>query len=355
MSLERGRTKRTGKAIRISLTAVFLGIFILLLVVYSLYSRIFVSNVSLEEGQAIFYIPTGSTYREVVDRLEEDGIIISRRSFIWVAEKKGYEEQVRPGRYKIRDGMSNSTLVNILRSGSQDPVMVVFNNIQNLYELAGRVSGYLEEDSAAFAAYLSAGETAEKYGFDHATFPSMFIPNTYEFYWTTTPGEFTERMKEEYEKFWKGERDRRAENMGLSRVEVSTLASIVDEETIHEDENSRIAGVYLNRLERGIPLQADPTLKFALNDPLRKRILNTDKEIDSPYNTYKNKGLPPGPISVPSISAIDGVLNHEKHNYLFFCAKSDFSGYHAFARTLSQHNQNAREYQRALNRNRIYR
>ncbi|HER08345.1 MAG TPA: endolytic transglycosylase MltG [Bacteroides sp.] len=352
---ERRLTKRSGKVMRISLLIVFLGIFVMALVVYHLYSRVFVSNVSLENGQSIFYIPTGAGFEEVVDGLEEAGIIISRRSFVWVAEKKGYDRQVRPGRYKFRDGMSNNHIVNMLRSGNQDPVMVVFNNIRNLYELAGRVSGYLEGDSVEFATYLSAVETAGRYGFDQATFPSMFIPNTYEFYWTTSPGEFTERMHAEYEAFWKGERDRKAKNMDMTRVEVTTLASIVDEETLHNDENSRIAGVYLNRLENGIPLQADPTLKFALNDFTRQRILNTDKVIDSPYNTYKYKGLPPGPISIPSISAIDGVLNHEKHNYLFFCAKADFSGYHAFSRTLSQHNQHAREYQRALNRNRIYR
>ena len=352
---ERKRTKQMGRAVRISMLLVFLGIFVMVLVVYHLYSRIYVSNVSLEGDQVIYYIPTGSTFEEVVDGLEEEEIILSRRSFIWVAEKKGYVGKVVPGRYKIRDGISNNTLVNMLRSGHQDPVMVVFNNIRNLNELAGRVSEYLEGDSVEFATYLSDEETADTFGFERATFPSMFIPNTYEFYWTTTPEEFTERMYEEYESFWKGERDRIAEKMGMTRVEVTTLASIVDEETLHDDENNRIAGVYINRLEQGIPLQADPTLKFALNDMTRKRILNADKNIDSPYNTYKYRGLPPGPISIPSIAAIDGVLNHEQHNYLFFCAKPDFSGYHAFSRTLTQHNRHAREYQKALNRNRIYR
>jgi len=272
-----------------------------------------------------------------------------------VAEKKRYDRQVKPGRYKIMDGVSNNTLVNMLRSGNQDPVMLVFNNIDRLDQLAGRVSDYLEGDSAEFATFLTTGETAGRYGFDQATFPSMFIPNTYEFYWNTTPEEFTERMKEEYELFWKGERDRKAGRLEMTRAEVTTLASIVDKETLHDDENSRIAGVYINRLEKGIPLQADPTVKFALNDITRKRILNADKNIDSPYNTYRFKGLPPGPISIPSISAIDGVLNYEEHKYLYFCAKPDFSGYHAFSRTLAQHNRNAREYQKALNRNRIYR
>ena len=183
----------------------------------------------------------------------------------------------------------------------------------------------------------------------------MFIPNTYEFFWTTDPEQFTDRMKKEYEDFWSGERDRKAKRMEMSRSEVVTLASIVDEETMYNDENERVAGVYVNRLEQGIPLQADPTLKFAMGDFTVKRILNEDKKIESPYNTYKFKGLPPGPISIPSVSAIDGVLNYENHNYIFFCAKADFSGNHAFARSISEHNRNAREYQKALNKRRIYR
>ena len=220
----------------------------------------------------------------------------------------------------------------MLRSGKQDPVMVVFNNMRTLDQLAGRVVRYLESDSAEFADWLTGNELPARYGFEAATFTSMFIPNTYEFFWNTGPEEFTDRMKKEYDKFWDGERDRKAKKMEMTRAEVVTLASIVDEETLFDDENSRVAGVYINRLEKGIPLQADPTLKFALGDFSLERILNEDKKIDSPYNTYKFKGLPPGPISIPSVSAIDGVLQYEKHNYLYFCAKADFSGYHAFAR-----------------------
>jgi len=233
--------------------------------------------------------------------------------------------------------------------------MVVFNHVRTLDQLAGKVSRYLEVDSATFARYLMAGDLPDKYGFDAENFHSMFVPNTYEFFWTASPEDFTERMQEEYEKFWKGERDRKAKKLGMSRSEVITLASIVDEETLFDDENARVAGVYVNRLEQGMPLQADPTLKFALGDFNRQRIINADKQIDSPYNTYKYKGLPPGPISIPSQAAIDGVLNYEKHNYLFFCARSDFSGYHAFAKTLAQHTRNARNYQRELNKRRIYR
>jgi UPF0755 protein len=354
VKFERSRTRQMGKAVRVSMLIVFLGLVIMVLVVYKLYSRVFIPNVSLEEEQEIFYIPTGSGFEDVMTGMEEKGIIENPKSFQWVAHKKGYDKLVKPGRYKIRNGISNNELVNMLRSGNQDPVMVVFNSIRTLDQLAGKVSQYLEADSSDFAIYLDNKELPSQFGFDTATFTSMFIPETYEFFWTTSPNDFTERMKREYDRFWDGERDRKAKKMNMTRAEVVTLASIVDEETLYDDENSRVAGLYLNRLEQGIPLQADPTLKFALGDFSRQRILNEDKEIDSPYNTYKFKGLPPGPISIPSVSAIDGVLDYEKHRYLYMCAKADFSGYHAFARDYSQHLKNARAYQKALNSRRIY-
>jgi len=351
---ERRRTRRMGKAVRISMLVVFLGLLIMVLVVYKLYSRVFVPNVMLETAHELFYIPTGSSFESVTDGLEEQGILENRKSFEWVAAKKGFDDKVKPGRYKIRNGFTNNELVNMLRSGNQDPVMVVFNNVRSLNHMSGKVSQYLEADSLEFATYFADSGLPSKYGFDAATFTSMFIPETYEFFWTTSPEEFAERMKQEHEKFWDGERDRKAKRLEMTREEVVTLASIVDEETLFDDENPRVAGLYLNRMEQGIPLQADPTLKFALGDFSRQRILNEDKKIDSPYNTYKIKGLPPGPISIPSVSAIDGVLEFEKHRYLYMCAKADFSGYHAFARNYSQHLKNAREYQRALNRKRIY-
>ena len=354
IKFERRQTRRIGKAVKISMLVVFLGLVVMVLVVYKLYSRVFVPNVMLDAEHELFYIPTGSGFEDVIDGMEEKGIIEDRKTFRWVALKKGYDTNVKPGRYKIRNGLSNNELINMLRSGSQDPVMVVFNNVRSLEDLSGKVSQYMEADSAEFATYLSDNELPLKLGFDTVTFTSMFIPETYEFFWTTSPEDFAERMNREYEKFWDGERDRKAKKLDMTRAEVVTLASIVDEETLYDDENSRVAGVYLNRLEQGIPLQADPTLKFALGDFSRQRILNEDKEINSPYNTYKFKGLPPGPISIPSVSAIDGVLDYEKHRYLYFCAKADFSGYHAFARNYSQHLKNARAYQKTLNRRRIY-
>lgn len=331
------------------------GLVIMVLVVFKFYGRIYETNVSLEAEQEIFYIPSGATFSYVIGLLESEGIIDNTRSFRWVASKKGYDKNVKPGRYKIRDGISNNELVNMLRSGNQDPVMVVFNNVRTLDQVAGKIASYLQSDSSEYADYMADASVMEYYGFSMETFSSMFIPNTYEFFWTTSPEDFVERMNKEYEDFWDGERERKAQRMEMSRAEVITLASIVDEETLHDEENARVAGLYMNRLDRGIALQADPTLKFAMGDFTVKRILNEDKKIESPYNTYKYKGLPPGPISIPSVSAIDGVLNYEKHKYIFMCAKADFTGYHAFARSLNEHNRNAREYQRVLNKRRIYR
>jgi UPF0755 protein len=345
---------RMGKAARLSMLLVFLGMIIMVIVVYKLYERVFVPNVILSAEHELFYVPTGSDFEYVIDHLEEQGIIDNRKSFRWVAIKKGYDNNVKPGRYKIQNDQSNNELVNLLRSGNQDPVMVVFNNVRSLAHVAGKVSRYLEQDSVKFETWLTNSDLPARYGFEASDFTSMFIPETYEFFWTTSPEDFTERMNKEYEKFWDGERDRKAKKLDMTRSEVVTLASIVDEETLYDDENSRVAGLYLNRLEQGIPLQADPTLKFALDDFARQRILNEDKKVDSPYNTYKYKGLPPGPISIPSVSAIDGVLDFEKHRYLYMCAKADFSGYHAFAQNYSQHMKNAREYQRELNKRRIY-
>lgn len=353
--IERRRTRRISKALRISMLVVFVGLVTMVLVVYKMYSRVFVSNVVLDNDQEIIYIPTGSNFEDVLATLTDGGIIENTRSFRWVAEKKAYTERVKPGRYKIKNGLSNNELVNMLRSGNQDPVMVVFNSIRTLDRVAGKVSPYLETDSASLAQYLLADDLPGKYGMEKANFTMMFIPETYEFFWNTSPEAFVDRMNVEYEKFWKGERDKKAGKMDMTRAEIMTLASIVDEEALYDDENRRVAGVYVNRLEQGMPLQADPTLKFAMGDFTVNRILNADKEIDSPYNTYKYKGLPPGPISIPSVSAIEGVLNYEKHKYIFFCAKADFSGYHAFARTYSQHIRNAREYQNEMNKRGIYR
>jgi UPF0755 protein len=352
--LERKRSRGTGKYVRLSILVVFLGLMIMVVVVFQKYQNVYTSNVEMDSDYKIFYISSGSTYDEVKDDLEQLNILIDKKSFHWVAEKKEYPLSVKAGRYKILNGMTNNELVNMLRAGEQYPVMLVFNNIRTLAQLAGKVSVYIEPDSLELLSHLIDSQLPEKYGFTQQSFIGMFIPDTYEFFWSSSSVEFTNRMAREYENFWK-KRDKKLGKIEMTREEVSALASIVDEETTHDDENERVAGLYINRLEQGMPLQADPTLKFALGDFTIKRILNEDKEINSPYNTYKIRGLPPGPITIPSVSAIDGVLNYENHNFIFMCAKSDFSGYHAFARSLKQHNRNATEYQRALNKKGIYR
>jgi UPF0755 protein len=251
--------------------------------------------------------------------------------------------------------MGNKDLISILRAGLQTPVKVTFTGFRTPSQLAQRISKQIEADSVEIVAAFSNNELVEEFGFSTETFIAMFIPNTYEFFWNTDADGFFKRMKREHEAFWNEARIEKAKKLNMSKTQVSTLASIVEEETVNRDERPRVAGVYINRIERGMPLQADPTIKFALGDFTIRRILTKHLSVDSPYNTYKNRGLPPGPINAPSISSIDAVLNYEVHKYLYFCAKSDFSGYHAFARTLTEHNKNAREYQRALNRERIYR
>lgn len=352
--LERKKTRGAGKVARLSLLVVFVGLMISVIIVFSKYQDVFSENVEIDAGHEFLYIPTGSAYTEVWNDLEEKNILIDKKSFEWVAEKKGYTNHVKPGRYRIENGMSNNELVNLLRSGKEDPVMVIFNNLRTLEQLAGKVSRYIEPDSLELRAHLLDPELPLKYGFTKETFMAMFIPNTYEMYWSSTPEEFTDRMAREYEKFWE-KRDKKLEDVGLTRVEVSTLASLVDEETLYDEENRRVAGVYMNRIKIGMALQSCPTLKYAMNDWTITRVLSEYKQVESLYNTYKHKGLPPGPITIPSVSAIDGVLDYENHNYLYMCAKADFSGKHAFARNLKQHNENAAAYQRELNKRGIFR
>lgn len=352
--LERKRTRGAGKYVRLSLLVVFVGLMISVIVVFRKYQNVFSENVKLEEDHVFLYIPSGSSYEEVIQNIEELNFLIDKKSFEWVANKKEYEKNVKSGRYRIKNGMSNNELVNMLRAGSQEPVMVIFNNLRTLEHLAGKVSKYIESDSISLLKHLKDPELPGKYGFTKETFKAMFIPNTYEMYWNASPMDFTDRMSTEYEKFWE-KRDKKLDRVKLTREEVSTLASIVDEETLKDEENSRVAGVYINRIKIGMPLQSCPTLKFALNDWTITRVLYEYQQVESPYNTYKNKGLPPGPIIIPSVSAIDGVLDYEKHNYLYMCAKADFSGTHAFARNLKQHNKNAAEYQKELDKRGIYR
>lgn len=313
------------------------------------YRFVYAPNVDLHgKDFAWLYIPTGSSYDGVKDSLFKHSYILNKRSFEWVAKRKDYQFRVLPGRYKLTRGMDNNTLINKLRGGHQDPVRVSFQSIRTTRDFAGKISHYLEADSISILNLISDPSYLEQFSVTPISFFSIVIPNTYEFYWNTSADKFIKRMYEESRKFWNKERIRKADSIGLSVNQVSTLASIIEKETAMDSEKARIAGVYMNRLKAGMPLQADPTVIFAINDYTIKRVLNMHTRYDSPYNTYLVKGLPPGPICIPSISSIDAVLNYEHHNYLYFCARADFSGYHSFSRDLAGHSINARKYQKAL-------
>jgi UPF0755 protein len=321
-----------------------------------LYMILLKDNVyTASENEAFITIPTGSSFRDVTTELYSHGLIINRKNFELVARLKKYDQSVKPGRYRLTDDMNNLQLVRLLRSGNQTPVKVIFNNIRTPDQLAGRISRQIEADSTSLISLFNDSAYLDSLGVTRSSLFTVIIPNTYELYWNTSARAFISRMKRESEKFWEGPRSLKLSQINMNRHEVITLASIVEKETNKTDEKARVAGVYINRLKNGWLLEADPTLVFAHGDFEIRRVLSSHKQIDSPYNTYKNKGLPPGPICLPSIASIDAVLNYEDHNYMFFCAREDFSGYHNFARTLEQHNLNAWKYQQALNRRNIYR
>ena len=245
--------------------------------------------------------------------------------------------------------MTNRALVTLLRSGKQEPIRITFQNIRTKQALAGKVGRNLEADSSSIMEILNDNKILERYGLDSSKALSLFLPDTYEFYWNTTAPEFVDKFGESYLKFWNEDRKKQAATIGLSPGEISIIASIVVQESNKSDEWPTIAGVYLNRLRIGMKLQADPTVKFALNDFDLRRIRGNHLQVESPYNTYKYVGLPPGPIYMAGKRIIDAVLNYQSHSYLYFCARSDRSGYHDFAVTFEQHKQNARRYQSSLN------
>ncbi len=330
------------------------SLLLLLVVAAGIYSySMIMKPFSLSETTYI-YIDSRKNYEEVVTQLREKAALPSEKIFRLLAERMNYPNKIKTGRYAISDGMTMPDVIRLLRSGNQTPVDITFNNMRTAENLAGRMSQQLMVDSVSLLNVLKGPATAEKYGFKEETFLSMFIPNTYEVYWDTSIDNLLNRMKREYDAFWNESRKGKAEKLGLTPVEVSILASIVEEEATYADEYPVVAGLYLNRLNKGMRLEADPTVKFAVGDVTLRRILFRHLEVESPYNTYKNSGLPPGPIRIPSISAIDGTLSPQHHNYLFMCAKDDLSGRHNFAVTHAEHARNARAYQQALNKRGIY-
>ena len=336
--------------------------FILLLIcsglIYELYSIIYQSNILLPNNteKEYIYIPTNADFNTVVNKLSENGLLINVNSFKWLAKQKQYDINIKPGKYRINRKLNNNELINLLRSGQQDPINVTFNNVRNIEQLASNISLQIEADSTCIIEAIYDTNFLNKYSMNIENIACLFIPNTYQFYWNTSAEQFLQRMVREYNSFWNSERKSKLKEIGLSPSEVSILASIVEkEQNIKLDERPIIAGLYLNRIRKNMKLESDPTLIYAIGDFSINRVLNKDKKIESPYNTYKYKGLPPGPICIPSINAIDAVLNSVSHKFIFMCAKEDFSGYHNFAKTYTKHLINARRYQKALNKMKIMR
>ena len=296
------------------------------------------------------YISEDENYSGVLRQLEDSAHLKNTNLFNRLADRMKYPQNIKSGRYKVSPEISYLEVIRLLRNGSQEPIRLTFNNIRLKENLADRIGEQLMFNRSDLLDCLNNRKVTKDLGFDTTTILTLFIPNTYDIYWNTSLENFLIRMKNEYNRFWTDERIQKAEKIGLTPVEVSILASIVEEESAVRSEYPIVAGLYLNRLKKGMLLQADPTVKFAVGDVTLRRILFKHLEVDSPYNTYRNPGLPPGPIRIPSIAGIDGVLNYSRHNYLYMCAKEDFSGTHNFAVTLGEHTKNARRYQEALNR-----
>ena len=328
-------------------------VFTLLLVCFSyyFYQVFFTANIETKGRPTYVTIRRGDDWQAALRRIDATGAVVDKLSLHFVAKLLKYPAHVKPGHYELKEGYTNRQLVNVLKGGFQSPLRLTFTNVRLRRELADKLGAQLDVRPAQLDSLLASPAYTRRLGFDTTTVLGMFIPNTYELYWNTSAPNLLLRMKQEYERFWTPARDARRAALGLTRAQVSTLASIVEaEQQQHADERPRIAGVYLNRLKRGMKLQADPTVVYANRDFAIKRVLNVHLQKDSPYNTYKYAGLPPGPINLPSIASIDAVLQPESNSYLYFCAKEDFSGYHAFATTETGHLLNAHRYQAALNR-----
>lgn len=312
------------------------------------YQIVFTPNILVDRDDRIFLVKKGDTFQSVQKDLYKGNFVNDAVSFSFLARWMDYDKSVRPGRYLLRRNMTNLEAIRVLQAGIQVPVDITFNNVRLITELGEKITRNTSIEPAEFDEAVDEFVSSNQEGFTKDNILAMFIPNTYEVYFNLSGRDLVERMHSEYKKFWNESRLEKAKSLGLTPIEVSILASIVKAETVKESEAPTIAGLYLNRLRKDIPLQADPTLVFAVGDFTLKRVLNAHKEVDSPYNTYTHAGLPPGPINMPSIEMIDAVLNGEKHSYLYMCAREDFSGYHNFAKTLSEHNRNASKYQRAL-------
>lgn len=322
---------------------------------YYYYDELYKPNVNVPDEGSFVYIPTGSTKTDVIYILSKSEFIDNMASLTRAMDKLEYGRKIYPGKYQIAYGMSNKKLVRMLASGMQTPVDLTFGSVRTRQRLAGTIAKQIEPDSVSLLLAMTDEMLANSYGFNSENFVTMLLPNKYQIYWNVSVNDFLKRMHKEWEKFWTSNgRADKLKQTGLTRAEVFILASIVSEETTKVDEMATIAGVYINRLRKNIPLQADPTVRYAVGDFSVQRILISQTKIQSPYNTYRQRGLPPGPICIPSITVIDAVLNYEHHDYMFFCARADFSGYHSFSKSFAQHTSAAATYQRALNERSIF-
>lgn len=327
----------------------------LLILGYDFYRRFTAPNVVIEDKEeGYLYIPTGSDFDQLISIIERSKLVKSIETFRWVALQINLDEHIHPGRYKVEQGMSNLQLAKLLYSGRQTPVRLVLNKFRTKEQLAAYVGSKLELDSVVLLRALNDEVFLAKYGFNPDNSMALFLPETHEFYWNTALEKFFDRLHTHYKNFWNQSNLTKARQVGLSPIEVIILASIIEEETNANDEKPIIASVYLNRLQKDMMLQADPTVKFALNRFDIRRVLKVHTETRSPYNTYLNKGLPPGPICTPSISSIKAVLNPAVTDYLYFCADPDKPGKHTFASNYAQHMQNAARFQKSLNQRNIF-
>lgn len=324
---------------------------VIIMVTFYAYQLFFTPNILVEKNEkGVVYIPEGATINQVLDSLQKFDYVEEVIPFMFISKLLKYNENIKAGKYLLEPNMTNLDAVRLLRSGNQIPVNVTFNNVRLKQELSEKLCVNVSANPVEFDSLVNSPAFCEELGFDTTTITTMFIPNTYQVFWNTNAEQLLRRMKKEYDRFWNEDRVALAETLDMTPIQVSILASVVEGETKLNAEKPTVAGLYINRLNRGMLLGADPTVVFAVGDFTLRRVLNKHLEFDSPYNTYKYSGLPPGPINVPEISSIDATLNYERHKYLYMCAKEDFSGYHAFARTLSEHNRNANRYRRALSK-----
>ena len=318
------------------------------------YQMLYSPNFLINAEDKFIIIEENTDFNELIKKLEDDTLINDILSFSFLSKLMEYQENIEIGAYKVKMNMSNYEMITMLRSGNQTPIKLTFSYARKIEDLAEKITAKLKMSKDDLLNYLN--ENINNYsGFKKTDIISIFLPDTYEVYWNISPEKLTNKMYSEYKKFWNEERLSKLDKINLNQKEAIVLASIVASESRMLDEADRIAGLYINRLNRNMRLQADPTLIFAANDFTIRRVLNKHKKIKSPYNTYIHRGLPPGPIRLASKKYIDAVLNYEKHNYIYMCAKEDFSGYHAFSTNLSDHNRNAKKFQIALNMRKIYR